>query len=162
VTQLGDSLGDFSIGDFAANLIKNGAIDEDSSTTQPVTSQPVLPTIQSLPETDLDISDNEVSDRLMESILQRSFGLKGEVAESQVQEVPETKPQVGDLSEEVKSLKEDLASTVKQFTSILARMLEITEMVGIPANSTQAFGVSSAGPEKKTKRKKKRGSRRTY
>ena len=159
-----------SIGDFAMNLIDNGAIKKDVSFGKGTAPQPSpVDSFQRLPEADFDVSDTEVSDQLVENILQNSFGVQTQVSENQVQEVPEPTNEVESLREEVESLKEELTGTIKQFTSILSRLFEITEMTGA-VTSTQSGMFSSAGKapdpmnprnkkskKKKVVRRKKRG-----
>lgn len=161
MSNLGDSLGGMSIGDFAMNLIESGDIQKDTSFGKGNAPEPSpVDSFQKLPEAGVDLSNTEVSNQLVENILQTSFGIEGNtlVSETKVQEVPEPENTVDSLREEVQDLKEDLTQTIKQFTSILSRLFEITEMTGC-FNLGTHMGAPPPDPmnPRNKKRKKKRG-----
>lgn len=150
MSQLGDQLGGMSIGDFAMNLIESGAVDK-----KPTPSKK-SPTGQTLPQTDVDISDTEVPAHMMANIMEGSFGVPvQEVEEEPVQVEEEVVEETTSLREEVQSLREELASTISQFTTVIARMLELTEdMVG-GVTTTQSFAPNYAGGKNKNRKKDK-------
>ena len=158
MSDLGDSLGEMSISDFAMGLIEEGKVAKDSNVVQPTGTTENLPTTQALPVADLDVREATVSDDMMSSILEGSFGIKQkETPQPVVEETTETDDGEGSnsLHEEVQTLKTQLRESIQDFTKILSRMFEIAEMT-----TTMSIGVNHAGPAKDPMKKKLKKARK--
>ena len=142
-----------TIGDFAASLMESGAV---TSKVEPKPNPAAPKQVQEAPQKD--ISDVEVPDNLINSVLSNSFGVPQQTHQV-AEERDNTPAPQQQLNERVVVLKEELKDTILKLTGIITEMLEMT--------GTGAIGVNLAGPQadpfkdEEKKRKKKRGHSKT-
>ena len=126
-------LPNISVGDFAANLIKEEVSKEGSTAFTPSNQGE---------KHQIDISKVSLSDEETNNILAESFGF----------EALEDAPKVNPLREEKRRLKQE-------FTATLAKLKELIESM----TSVGMIGVNMAGPKKtKPKKKKKKHNPGVY
>lgn len=139
---------DMGIGDFAMSLMNTGKI---SNKVQP--SGVASP--KELPVTEVDISNVEVPNSMVDKVLQESFGLSNthtkQVGSSSVLTEQEL------LQEKIVNLKEELVETINKLSSLVSEMAGMTGLVG-GVSTTQSFGSGSSNPQ----RSKRSGRNKSY
>jgi len=113
------------IGDFAMSLMDSGKI------SKKVQSQEIARP-KELPVTELDISEVQVTDSMVDKVLNESFGLSNTPTRRQVNAPVLTEQEL--LQEKIVSLKEELVETINKLSSL------VSEMAGMGMTTTQSIG----------------------
>tara|TARA_R100000963_G_C4623633_1_gene90456 strand:- start:246 stop:710 length:465 start_codon:yes stop_codon:yes gene_type:complete len=132
-----------SIGDFAMSLMDEGKVSKKIQTQE--VARPA-----ELPVTQYDISDVAVSDSLINSVLQESFGI-GSTAPKHVSAEEPMLSEQELLQEKIISLKEELVETINKLSSL------VSEMTGIGMTTTQSIGTGYSSKKRTNVTGKYRG-----
>jgi len=116
------------IGDFAMSLMDSGKISKK-------VQSPEIARPKELPETELDISEVQVTDSMVDKVLNESFGLSNTPTRRQVNAPVLTEQEL--LQEKITSLRSELVETVNKLTSLVSEAAQMVENFS---------GVMSMGP----------------
>jgi hypothetical protein len=143
-----------SIGDYAMSLIDSGQVSKKGSTSE--VARPA-----SMPTTDIDISDVNISNSMVEQVLQESFGMGNEAPKRETVREPLLSEQEL-LQEKIISLKEELVETINKLTSLVSEMVTAGGGGGLTTAAGNGFYSAAGGDNgssrtpKKVRRKYKR------
>jgi len=113
------------IGDFAMSLMDSGKISK--KVQSPEVARPT-----ELPVSEVDISEVQVTDSMVDKVLNESFGLSKTSTRRQVNAPILTEQEL--LQEKIVSLKEELVETINKLSSL------VSEMAGMGMTTTQSIG----------------------
>ena len=106
------------IGDFAMSLMDSGKISKK-------VQSPEIARPKELPETELDISEVQVTDSMVDKVLNESFGLSNTPTRRQVNAPVLTEQEL--LQEKITSLRSELVETVNKLTSLVSEAAQMVE-----------------------------------
>ena len=113
------------IGDFAMSLMDSGKISK--KVQSPEVARP-----QELPVAEVDISEVEIPNSMVDKVLQESFGLSNTPTTQGSSSSVLTEQEL--LQEKIVSLKEELVETINKLSSL------VSEMAGMGMTTTQSIG----------------------
>jgi len=135
------------IGDFAMSLMESGEVG----------SEPAAPVVgggpEGTPETLPDISNAEVSDVDLDSILEGSFGIttKTQTSKPVTKEEPKETAVALTEQEKINSLRVEIVETINKLASLVS---EMTTVGGSGMTTTQSLGTGYSSKEKNERNKR--------
>ena len=128
-----------SIGDYAMSLIDSGQVSKKGNTSE--VARP-----SSMPTTDVDISNVDISVSMVDQVLQESFGMGNKAPKRETVREPLLSEQEL-LQERITSLKSELVETINKLTSLVSEMVS----AGGSVTGTGA-GLLNMAPRKQRRR----------